>query len=224
MKILVVESNITSAMLLKNVLENEGCKVDVAHGGERGFRNAFLMQYELVIVDLGLRKEDGITLIKEMREEQNCTPVVILTRMDFVDDIVAGLDAGDDDYVTKPINFNELLARIKVLQRRTEYRRREQIFFADLFLDSGTKEVWRNQKLIKLTNKEFKLLEFFMQNTNQILTRKMITSAVWQEDIYEITNKIAVCIFDLRKKIDSGFEKKLIHTVKGFGYIMKDVG
>lgn len=222
MKILVVETNITSAVLLKNVLENEGYKVDVFHDGEKGFSDAFLIQYELVIVDLGLRKEDGITLIKQMRAEKNYTPAVILTRMDSVDDIVAGLDAGADDYVMKPINFNELLARIMVLERRTEYRRREKVFFADLFLDSATKEVWRGQKQIKLTKMEFKLLEILIQNTNQVLTREMIISEVWQEDIYKFTNKIAVCIFSLRKKIDSGFDKKLIYTVRGHGYILKD--
>ena len=161
-------------------------------------------------------------MVKELRTKKTMTPVLMLTAKDSVEDIVAGLDSGSDDYLTKPFAFAELLARVRALLRRSELDRGAEIRFADLRLDPVTHKVWRKDKEIGLTAKEYGLLEYFMRNPNQVVTRTMIADHVWDYTFDSFTNIIDVYVNYLRKKIDRGSDKKLIHTVRGVGYIFKE--
>jgi DNA-binding response OmpR family regulator len=178
--------------------------------------------YDLIILDVMLPKKDGLSVVRELRERMSATPVLMLTAKDSVEDIVAGLDSGSDDYLTKPFAFAELLARVRALVRRSEHDRGAEIRFADLRLDPVTHKVWRRDKEIDLTAKEYSLLEYFMRNPNQVLTRTMIAEHVWDYTFDSFTNIIDVYVNYLRKKIDREADKKLIHTVRGVGYILKE--
>jgi DNA-binding response OmpR family regulator len=169
-----------------------------------------------------LPKKDGLSVLKDLRERKNVTPILMLTAKDSVEDIVAGLDSGSDDYLTKPFAFAELLARVRALMRRSELDRGAEIRFADLRLDPVTHKVWRKDKEIDLTAKEYGLLEYFMRNPHQVLTRTMIAEHVWDYTFDSFTNIIDVYVNYLRKKIDREADKKLIHTVRGVGYILKE--
>jgi DNA-binding response OmpR family regulator len=173
-------------------------------------------------MDLMLPKKDGLAVIKDLRDKDIFTPVLCLTAKDTVEDIVSGLDSGSDDYLTKPFAFSELLARVRALLRRSAKERGAEIFFADLRLDPVTHKVWRSDKEIDLTAKEYALLEYFMRNPNQVLTRAMIAEHVWDYTFDSFTNIIDVYVNYLRKKIDRDFDKKLIHTVRGVGYVLKE--
>ena len=178
--------------------------------------------YDIILMDLMLPKKDGLTVIQELRAKDISTPVLSLTAKDTVEDIVAGLDIGSDDYLTKPFAFTELLARVKALVRRSTKDRGAEIYFADLRLDPVSHKVWRANQEIDLTAKEYALLEYFMRNPNQVLTRAMIAEHVWDYAFDSFTNIIDVYVNYLRKKIDRDFEKKLIHTVRGVGYVLKE--
>jgi heavy metal response regulator len=221
MRILVVEDEKKVASFIKRGLEEEKYEVDVAYEGEDGFQKASEGAYSLVILDVVLPKKDGLTIVKDLRAKKILTPVLMLTAKDTVDDIVAGLNSGSDDYLTKPFAFAELLARVRALLRRSEQERGAEIRFADLRLDPVTHKVWRKDKEIDLTAKEYALLEFFMRNPNQVLTRTTIAENVWDYIFDSFTNIIDVYVNYLRKKIDRDADKKLIHTVRGVGYILK---
>jgi DNA-binding response OmpR family regulator len=218
MKVLLVQDNKRTVKFLHDNLVEQGYDVEVAFDGEEGLRHILSDKYDLIILEALLPKIDGLTLIKELRAKSNHTPILILSQKDSVDDIVAGLDAGADDYLTKPFTFSELLARVQALQRRTEQERGAKIYFADMCLDPVTHKVWRNNNEIEITPKEYDLLEYMMRNPNQILTRNMIADAVWEGQFDKFTNIIDVYVNYLRKRIDRGVEKKLIHTVRGAGY------
>jgi DNA-binding response OmpR family regulator len=173
-------------------------------------------------MDLMLPKKDGLSVIRELREKDVSTPVLCLTAKDSVEDIVSGLDSGSDDYLTKPFAFGELLARVKALVRRTTKDRGAEIYFADLRLDPVTHKVWRANKEIDLTAKEYGLLEYFMRHPNEVLTRAMIAEHVWDYTFDSFTNIIDVYVNYLRKKVDRDFDKKLIHTVRGVGYVLRE--
>ncbi|MBI1919861.1 MAG: response regulator transcription factor [Geobacter sp.] len=222
MKILVVEDEKKVASFIKRGLEEEKYEVDTAFDGEEGLSKALATEYEVIVLDVMLPKMDGVAVIKEMRARKNRTPVLMLTAKDSVDDIVAGLDSGSDDYLTKPFAFAELLARIRALMRRSEQERGAEIRFADLRLDPVSHKVWRDDKEIDLTSKEYALLEYFMRNPNQVLTRTMIAEHVWDYTFDSFTNIIDVYVNYLRKKVDRDSDKKLIHTVRGVGYILKE--
>lgn len=224
MKILVVEDDTKIAKFIKRGLEEEKFEVDVVHDGEAGFQRVLDGSYGLVILDVVLAKKDGLTLVMDLREKMIVTPVLMLTVKDTVDDIVAGLDAGADDYLKKPFAFAELLARVKALQRRSEQERGAKLYFADLCLDPVAHKAWRSEVHIDLTAKEYELLEFFVRHPNQVVSRNMIADAVWEGGFDKFTNIIDVYINYLRKKIDRGKDKKLIHTVRGVGYILKEEG
>lgn len=223
MKILVVEDDKKVAKFIQRGLEEE-YEVDVVHDGEAGYQRIMDGTYGLVILDVVLAKKDGLTLVRDLRVENNLTQVLMLTVKDSVDDIVAGLDAGADDYLRKPFAFAELLARVKALQRRSEQERGAKMHFADLCIDPVLHKAWRGEALLDLTAKEYELLEFFVRHPNQVLTRNMIADEVWQGAFDKFTNIIDVYINYLRKKIDRGKDKKLIHTVRGIGYILKEEG
>ena len=222
MRILVVEDEKKVASFIKRGLEEEEFEVDVAHDGEEGLYMAETNPYDLILMDLMLPKMDGLTVIKELRGKEVHAPVLCLTAKDTVDDIVSGLDSGSDDYLTKPFAFAELLARVRALLRRGAKDRGAEIHFADLRLDPVSHKVWRANKEIELTAKEYALLEYLMRNPNQILTRTMIAEHVWDYTFDSFTNIIDVYVNYLRKKIDRDFDKKLIHTVRGVGYVLKE--
>ena len=222
MKILVVEDEKKVSSFIKRGLEEEKYQVDTALDGEEGLKLASENQYDLIVLDWMLPKKDGLTLVKELREKKSSTPVLMLTAKDSLEDIIAGLDSGSDDYLTKPFAFAELLARVRALLRRSEMDKGAELRFADLRLDPVTHKVWRKEKEIDLTAKEYGLLEYFMRNPNQVLTRTMIADHVWDYTFDTFTNIIDVYVNYLRKKIDRDEEKKLIHTVRGVGYIFKE--
>lgn len=222
MRILVVEDEKKVASFIQRGLEEEEFTVDVAHDGEEGVTMAESVAYDLILMDVMLPKKDGLAAIKEIREKQIETPVLCLTAKDTVEDIVSGLDVGSDDYLTKPFAFAELVARVKALIRRGTQDRGAELHFADLRLDPVTHRVWRDNTEIDLTSKEYALLEYFLRNANQVLTRTMIAEHVWDYTFDSFTNIIDVYVNYLRKKVDRNFDKKLIHTVRGVGYVLKE--
>ncbi|HKJ05636.1 MAG TPA: response regulator transcription factor [Geopsychrobacteraceae bacterium] len=222
MRILVVEDEKKVASFIQRGLEEEEFTVDVAHDGEEGVTMAESVSYDLILMDVMLPKKDGLAAIREIREKQIETPILCLTAKDTVEDIVSGLDVGSDDYLTKPFAFAELVARVKALIRRGTQDRGAELFFADLRLDPVSHRVWRDNIEIDLTSKEYALLEYFLRNANQVLTRTMIAEHVWDYTFDSFTNIIDVYVNYLRKKVDRNFDKKLIHTVRGVGYVLKE--
>jgi len=222
MKILVVEDEKKVASFIKRGLEEEDFSVDVAYDGEEGVAKAKNTAYDIILMDIMLPKKDGLSAIRELRAMNILTPILCLTAKDSVEDIVSGLDIGSDDYLTKPFAFAELVARVRALIRRGSQDRGAELFFADLRLDPVTHKVWRGDKEIDLTAKEYALLEYFMRTPNQVLTRTMIAEHVWDYTFDSFTNIIDVYVNYLRKKVDRDHDKKLIHTVRGVGYVLKD--
>ncbi|MDH3545227.1 MAG: response regulator transcription factor [Desulfuromonadales bacterium] len=203
-------------------LEGEGFSVDVAYDGESGVEMGSQSSFDLILMDVMLPKMDGLQAIKALREKGVESPVLCLTAKDTVEDIVAGLDSGSDDYLTKPFAFAELLARVRALVRRGTQERGAEITYADLRLDPVAHKVWRSDSEIDLTAKEYALLEFFMRNPETTLTRTMIAEHVWDYTFDSFTNIIDVYVNYLRKKVDRDYTNKLIHTVRGIGYVLKE--
>jgi len=222
MRILVVEDEKKVASFIKRGLEEESYVVETAADGEEGLTLALEKRFDLIILDWMLPKRDGMSFLKELRDRNMATPVLMLTAKDTVEDIVGGLETGSDDYLTKPFALAEVLGRVKALIRRSEMDRGAELHFADLRIDPVTHKVWRGDKEIDLTAKEYGLLEYFMRNPNQVLTRTMIADHVWDYTFDSFTNIIDVYVNYLRKKIDRDATVKLIHTVRGVGYIMKE--
>jgi heavy metal response regulator len=221
MRILVVEDEKKVASFIQRGLEGEGFQIDIAGDGEEGVALACKNPYDLILMDVMLPKMDGLTAIRELRTAKIATPVLCLTAKDAVEDIVAGLDSGSDDYLTKPFAFAELLARVRALVRRGTQDRGADITYADLRLDPVAHKVWRAGKEIELTAKEYALLEYFIRNPEKTLTRNMIAEHVWDYTFDSFTNIIDVYVNYLRKKIDRDFTVKLVHTVRGVGYMLK---
>jgi len=221
MRILVDEDEKKIAAFIKRGLKEEGYAVDVAADGEEGYHLITENDYDLILLDLLLPKRDGISLCRQIRQDAIQTPIIMLTAKSAVADKVTGLDAGANDYITKPFAFEELLARIRVLLRNTA-QTTTKLQAADLVLDLLTHKVTRAGKEIILSSKEFALLEYLMRNADTVVTRTMIYEHVWDIAFDTNTNVIDVYINYLRNKIDSGHEKKLIHTVRGRGYVLKE--
>ena len=222
MRILVVEDTVKVASFIQRGLEAIHYQVDVAYDGEAGLARLLGQTYDLVILDIMLPKMDGLSVVKALRKEGRKVPVLLLTARGTVDDKVAGLDLGADDYLTKPFAFEELLARVRALLRRGRAAAPAILALADLRLDPVTREVRRGDKRIDLSAKEFSLLEYLLRRQGQVLTRSVIAQNVWGVDYDTFTNVIDVYVNYLRKKIDSGFEVKLLHTVRGTGYVLKE--
>jgi heavy metal response regulator len=221
MRILVVEDEVKIAQFVKRGLKEEGYAVDVAVDGEEGHFMLSSNEYDAIILDLMLPKIDGMTLCRTLRKEGNQTPIIMLTAKDTVKDKVKGLDSGADDYLPKPFAFEELLARVRVLLRKKDSRVQTQLKVDDLVMDILTHKVTRGERVIDLTVKEYALLEYLMRNAGNIVTRTMISEHVWDINFDTFTNVIDVYINYLRNKVDSGFENKMIHTVRGKGYLLK---
>ncbi len=222
MRILVVEDERKIADFVKRGLREEGYAVDAAYDGEEGLFLAKTNDYDLVLLDLMLPKLDGLAVCRKLKEAKVKAPIIMLTAKNTVRDKVLGLDSGADDYLTKPFAFEELLARIRAMFRKTEALTPTKLKVADLELDLVTHKVMRGSKDIDLTAKEYSLLEYLMRNQGTIVTRTMISEHVWDIDFDTFTNVIDVYINYLRNKIDSGFKSKLIHTVRSRGYILKE--
>ncbi|MDD5423221.1 MAG: response regulator transcription factor [Candidatus Omnitrophota bacterium] len=222
MRILVIEDEKKIADFIKRGLKEEGYAIDTAHDGEKGLFLAKTNDYDLILLDLMLPKIDGITLCKRLKEEKVPAPVIMLTAKDTVRDKVSGLDAGADDYLTKPFAFEELLARVRAILRKKQSQAVTKLKAEDLELDLFTHKVTRSGKEIELTAKEYSLLEYLMRNAGSVVTRTMISEHVWDIDFDTFTNVIDVYINYLRNKIDSGSGKKLIQTIRGRGYMLKD--
>jgi heavy metal response regulator len=220
MRILVIEDEKKVANFIKKGLEEEHYAVDTAYNGETGLYMTEVNEYDLVVLDLMIPKIDGLEVLKRIRGNKNSVPILVLTAKDTVEDIVRGLDLGCDDYLTKPFEFKEFLARIRALLRREKVEKEPALKIADLTLSLVTHKVMRKGKEIELTSKEYALLEYFMRNPDKVLTRTMISEHVWDYHFDSMTNVIDVYVNYLRKKIDKGFEPKLIHTIRGVGYIL----
>lgn len=220
MRILVVEDEQRIATAIKKGLEQEKYAVDVANDGNTGFDLASTEDYDLIILDLMLSGMDGLTICKNLRQKNNHVPILILTAKNLTADKVTGLDIGADDYLTKPFSFEELLARIRALGRRPQKTLNGILKVRELEFDPVKFEIKRNKKEIKLSSKEFSLLEYLMRNPNTILKKDQIIAHVWNYDADILPNTVEVYIKNLREKIDVPFKnlKPLIQTVRGFGY------
>jgi len=220
MKLLVIEDEHKIAHSIKKGLEQESFVVDVAYDGVTGYDMAESGGYDALIVDVMIPEMDGITLCKELREAKVHTPILILTAKGQLQNKVDGLNAGADDYLTKPFAFEELLARIRALTRRPPQTMEISLSLADLELNPSTFEVTRDKRSIHLSNREFSLLEYLMRHKNQIVTKDQIINHVWNYDADVLPNTVEVYIGYLRNKIDKPFSQSepLIHTIKGFGY------
>ena len=223
MQILLVEDEKKVAALIKRWLEEQGYWVDMAHDGDEGLKMALQGQYDLLVMDVMMPKKDGLTVVREFREQGRTTPILMLTARDTVDDIVEGLDAGSDDYLTKPFAFAELSARVRALTRRSVMGQESELFYADLRMDLIARKAWRGSREIVLTVKEFTLLEYMMRKPETVLTRSMIAEDAWENAFDSFSNIIDVYINYLRRKIDKGQERKLIHTIRGQGYMLRDI-
>jgi two-component system, OmpR family, copper resistance phosphate regulon response regulator CusR len=232
MKILVVEDEVKVAEVLKRGLSEEGYETSVAADGNTGLRLAIEGQFDLIILDINLPGISGLEVCRQLRQKDEAVPVLMLTALSMSDDIVTGLDAGADDYLGKPFRFNELFARVKALTRRRKVFKnlnehhdgqpsRTSFSLADLKIDFEAREVKRGDKSIQLTAREYALLEYLAAHTGKVRSRLEIAEAVWGLDFETGTNFIDVYINYLRNKIDKPFGTKLIHTVTGFGYVLK---
>lgn len=221
MKILVIEDDPTVGEFVRRGLEEQRWQADLCNNGLEGERMAMTQPYDLIILDMRLPGRNGLDVLRTLRSRGFERPVLVLTAQDAVDAKVETLRAGADDYVTKPFAFEELLARAEALLRRPRALASPQLRVADLELDQGTREVRRGPELIELTPKEFAVLEYLMRHAGRVMSRTLITEYAWGYHFDPGTNIVDVVINHLRKKIDARFEKKLITTVRGVGYMIR---
>jgi two-component system OmpR family response regulator len=223
MRILLVEDDVKIASFIIKGLRATGYAVDHAADGEEGLHLALTEPYDTAIIDIMLPRLDGLTLIERMRKEKVNTPVIILSAKDSVDDRVKGLQTGGDDYLTKPFAFSELLARVQALIRRASgLAEPTRLVVGDLSVNLLTREVTRGGRKIELQPIEFSLLEYLMRSAGRVVSRTMIMEHVWDYNFDPQTNVVEVRISRLRDKIDRGVDKRLIHTVRGVGYVLKE--
>lgn len=222
MRILLVEDEIKLANATKRALETQKYAVDVVYNGTEGFDMAIGEEYDLLILDVMLPGIDGIELCKMLRNHGNHTPILVLTAKGQVSDKVLGLDVGADDYVVKPFSFEELFARARALIRRPKITNDSVLKIHDLTLDPQSFKVKRDGKTIELSTKEFSLLEYLLRNKNNVLTREQIIAHVWDYDADVLPSTVEVHIKHLRDKIDNTFDTKIIKTIRGRGYTIRD--
>lgn len=218
MKILIIEDDKEISEALKEGLEDEAYAVDTCLDGDEGYRTAMAEEYDLIILDVMLPSMNGFEVCQKLRAEKNKTPILMLTARGQSQDVVRGLDFGADDYLAKPFNFEVLLAHMRAILRRPNQKLEEVLRVGDLTLDPNTKQVTRAGDEIKLTTKEYAVLEYLMRNEGKVLSKEKIISNVWDFDADVLPNNVELFIMFLRKKIDKPYKTKLIQTVPGFGY------
>lgn len=223
MKILLIEDEPKVAAFIKRGLEEQAYEVDQAYDGTFGVKMAVQKEYDLIILDVILPNMNGLEACREIRKSNSSVSILMLTALGNTDDKISGLDAGADDYLTKPFEFKELLARIRALTRRvTESGTGEKLQIADLEMDTSSKSVTRGGKPVSLTAREFTLLQYLLRNKGRVVSRVDITEQVWETSFDTGSNVIDVYINFLRKKIDKNQDNKLIHTLVGMGYVLKE--
>ena len=222
MRVLIVEDDLTIASFLVKGFKEGGFAVDHAPDGEAGAHLAATVPYDVAIVDLMLPKLDGLSLIQRLRDQRIRTPVIILSAKHTVDDRIKGLESGGDDYLTKPFAFAELLARVQALIRRSSGAADStRLAVGDLVMDLVARRVTRDGREIALRPREFALLEYLMRNAGRVVSKTMILSHVWDYNFDPGTNVVDVLVFRLRDRIDKGFERKMLQTVRGIGYVLQ---
>jgi heavy metal response regulator len=222
MRVLIVEDDEKIVSLITKGLKQAGFAVDYATNGEDGLQLALTEPYDAAIIDIMLPRRDGLSLIEEIRRQKINTPVIILSAKHSVDDRVKGLQTGSDDYLVKPFAFSELLARVQALIRRaTVTDPPNSLALGDLSINLLTREIVRAGKKIDLQTREFALLQYLMRNKGRVVSKTMIMEHIWNYDFDPQTNVVDVLVCRLRSKVDKDFEKKLIHTVRGVGYVLK---
>jgi two-component system copper resistance phosphate regulon response regulator CusR len=220
MKLLIVEDELKTAEYLQKGLTEQGCAVDVAHNGIDGQHLALVHDYDVIVLDAMLPGIDGFTLLRALRQVKQ-TPVIMLTARDSIEDRVRGLHDGADDYLVKPFSFLELLARLQALQRRGRAQEPTQLKIANLQIDLIARKAWRGSERIDLSAKEFALLAVLARRQGEILSKTAIAELVWDMNFDSNTNVVEVAIKRLRAKVDNAFTPKLLHTIRGMGYVME---
>lgn len=221
MRILIVEDELRMSNLLQQGLTEEGHFVHAAKNGKEGLESALITAFDVIVLDVMLPRLDGISVVKRLRQASNRTPILLLTARDSMSDIVNGLDAGADDYLTKPFAFEILLARVRAMGRRGPIPQSVFLKCADLCLDTTARRVTRGGRLISLTPTEYSLLEVLLRNAGRTVSRSVMLQNVWGFDSEVEENTVEAFVRLLRNKIDAPFHAKLIHTVRGFGYCMQ---
>ena len=224
MRVLVVEDKKKTASFIRKALQAEGYAVDVCHDGNDALTAPTATPYDAIVLDIMLPGRDGLSILGQWRKQRSSIPVLLLSARGEVNERVEGLDAGADDYLPKPFALVELIARVRALTRRTADNKSPVIRLADLTLDTVTHRAKRGDKEIELTAREYRLLEFLMRSAGRLCGRMMILEKVWDYDFDPGTNLVDVYIKRLREKIDATFEPKLLHTVRGTGYILREHG
>lgn len=222
MRVLVVEDEKNLNRIISELMEDEGYSVDSCFNGADALEYTLAARYDVMILDIMLPKLDGLELVRRLRSHGDTTPVLFLTAHDSVADRVEGLESGGDYYLTKPFDFKELVAVVHVMTRKYTGNRSNSYTIADLTIDTAAKSVVRAGRRIELTSKEFALLEYMMRNRGVVLSREMIENNLWNYDYEGGTNVVDVYVGYLRKKMDTGFDKKLIHTVWGTGWVLRE--
>src|SRR5262245_19913864 len=222
MRVLVVEDEKKTASFIRKALQAEGFAVDVCHNGDEAWAAARLTPFDAIVLDIMLPGRDGLSLLRQLRERGSTTPVLLLSARGEVNERVEGLNLGADDYLPKPFVIAELIARVRALGRRRGEPKPTVLRIADLTLDTITHQAQRNGRAIELTAREYRLLEFLMRSAGRICGRMAILEKVWDYNFDPGSNLVDVNIMRLREKIDSEFETKLLHTVRGIGYVIKE--
>jgi DNA-binding response OmpR family regulator len=222
MRVLVVEDEKKTASFIRKALQAEGFAVDVCHNGDEAWAAARATPFDAIVLDIMLPGRDGLSLLRQLRERQNITPVLLLSARGEVNERVEGLNAGADDYLPKPFVIAELIARVRALGRRGGESKSPVLRVGDLALDTITREARRGGVTIELTTREYRLLEYLMRSAGRICGRMAILEKVWDYDFDPGSNLVDVNIMRLREKIDADFEPKLLHTVRGIGYVIKE--
>jgi heavy metal response regulator len=220
MRVLIVEDEPDIAAFLQRGLKEEGYAVDAVDNGDDAVDWALAAEYDAIVLDVLLPGRDGFSVCRELRARGLAAPILMLTARDAVDDRVTGLDSGADDYLVKPFAFKELLARLRALVRRQTESRSTELRVADLTLDTLSRTARRGERRIELTPKEYSLLEFLMRHPGRVVSRTQIAEHVWNFDFYSESNVVDVYVRYLRRKIDDGFDRKLVKTVRGAGYML----
>jgi len=222
MRVLVIEDEKKLAGFIRRALREEGYAVDVSHDGDEGAHYALTTNFDAILLDLRLPGRDGLSILRELRAQKKTTPVIILSVRDTVEERVLGLDEGADDYLVKPFSLDELRARLRALLRRGKEGPPAALHFADLSMNLLDRKVMRGNHRVRLTAKEFALLEFLLRNPGRVLTRASIAEHVWSLDFHGQSNVIDVLVRELRAKTETHGGSRLIHTVRGVGYVLRE--